>query len=105
MDERDTAATIPYFAHEGEMTRMERINRRLWILVLVFALALIGTNAGWVFYESQFKDKEFTVEVQQDTDGSGNNTFTGNTVQLTGGDLNGQTNDQNNNPAASEKTD
>lgn len=60
----DEQAMIPYFVHEGDMTRLERINKRLWILVLVIFLAFIGTNAGWIIYENQFED----VAVQQEID-------------------------------------
>ena len=62
------SAMIPYFAHEGEMCRMERTNKRLWILILVLIVALIGSNAGWIYYESQFVDTETTVEQQVETD-------------------------------------
>ena len=84
-------AMIPYYAHEGEMTRMDRINRRLWILVLVLALALIGTNAGWVYYESQFEDQEYTFRLEQETEDGGNNTFSNNAIRMIGGDANGET--------------
>lgn len=62
------SAMIPYFAHEGEMCRMERTNKRLWILILVLIVALIGSNVGWMYYENQFVDTETTVEQQVETD-------------------------------------
>jgi len=58
---------IPYFAHEGEMTRMERVNKRLWVLIIVLIVALLGTNAGWIIYESQFTETVTTIEQQVDT--------------------------------------
>ena len=103
MDEK-TAATIPFFVHEGEMARAERTNKRLWILAVILILALIGTNAGWIIYENQFEEQEYTVSVQQDTDGSGDNTFTGNTIRMIGGDENGQTDGDDNDPAPGEET-
>lgn len=54
---------IPYYAHEGEMARAERMNKRLWIVILVLILCLVGTNAGWIVYESQFTDEVITQEV------------------------------------------
>ena len=64
MDER----MIPYFSHEGDMARMERANKRLWIVVLVLIAVLLGTNAGWLFYESQFQVvEESKVEQKVDT--------------------------------------
>lgn len=65
-------AMIPYFAHEGEMARAERMNKRLWIVILVLILCLVGTNAGWIVYESQFEDSVVTesYEAQADNNSS-----------------------------------
>lgn len=43
----------------------ERTIKRLWICVLVLIVALIGTNAGWLYYESQFETIETTIEADQ----------------------------------------
>lgn len=61
MDEK----MIPYFSHEGDMARMERSNRRLWVIILVLIAALIITNGAWIYYENQFTDE---VSVKQDVD-------------------------------------
>ena len=66
--------TVPFYVHEGEMARQERHIKRLWILCIIIFVALIGTNAGWIVYESQFEDVSMTVT--QDTP-SGNNSFVG----------------------------
>ena len=58
---------IPYIAHEEDMTRMERTIRRLWILAIILIVALIGTNAGWIYYEGQFQDISTSVEQEVDT--------------------------------------
>jgi len=60
--------TIPYFVHEGMMVRQERTIKRLWILCIIMFLALVGTNAGWIWYENQFIDEVTTQEVDQDVD-------------------------------------
>ena len=75
--ENEQVAQIPYFAHEGEMVRMERANKRLWIVILVLIIALVGTNAGWIVYESQFVDEQISIEQDGETDGGGNNYFNG----------------------------
>ena len=64
---------IPYFAHEGIMARMERSNRRLWILCIILIILLAGTNAAWFYHESQFEDVVST-EISQDvnSDDGGN---------------------------------
>lgn len=63
MDERN----VPYIVHEGAMARMERTIKRLWILIILLAVFLVGTNAAWIYYESQFETVE-TTEIFQDVD-------------------------------------
>lgn len=78
MDENNLS--VPYIVHEGDMTRLERTNRRLWILSIMLVLLLVGTNAGWIWYENQFQEVETvtTQEVDQDVDtGNGDATVIG----------------------------
>lgn len=65
---------ISYLEFESSQARMERINRRLWVLCLVLIISLLGTNGAWLYYESQFTD----TEVSQDIDtGQGDATVIG----------------------------
>lgn len=73
MNERETAM-IPYFAHEGEMSRAERANKRLWIIIIILIIALVGTNAGWIIYENSFETYYVEQDVQTD---SGNSVVSG----------------------------
>lgn len=73
MNEEHKSAQVPYFVHEGEMCRAERMQKRLWVVIIILIIALIGTNAGWIIYESQFED----IYVTQETD-KGYNSFVGN---------------------------
>lgn len=66
---------IPYFVHEGDMARLERTIKRLWILCILLAVMLVVTNGGWIYYEAQFTDEVVTVE-QENEDGYNN--FIGN---------------------------
>lgn len=59
---------ISYAAHEGMMARMERTIRRLWILCIILILLLAGSNAAWIWYESQFEDVVTTNEITQDVE-------------------------------------
>ena len=78
--------TIPYYAHEGMMARMERTVRRLWIICIILIILLAGTNAAWIWYEMQFEDV-VTTEISQDvSQDGGTNTFIG-------GDSYGETKD------------
>ena len=67
---------IPYIAHEADMTRMERTNRRLWILNIILILILLATNAGWLYYENSFEDVYTSVDQEVDT-GEGDATVIG----------------------------
>ena len=62
---------ISYMMHEADMARMERTNKRLWILIIILIVALIGSNAGWIYYESQFD--YFETSVTQESDSGYNN--------------------------------
>ena len=59
---------IPYIAHESEMARLERVIKRLFILIIILIVLLFGTNAGWLWYESQFEDVTTQVEQTVKTD-------------------------------------
>ena len=43
---------VPYVVHESAMARSERNSKRMWIVILVLILALIGTNLAWIIYNS-----------------------------------------------------
>jgi len=73
----DETVMIPYFAHEGEMSRMERANKRLWVLIIILIVALLGTNAGWIVYESQFQTETVTETYQATADGNSNAVLNG----------------------------
>lgn len=88
MEDKTKVESVPYVVHEGAMARQERTIKRLWILCLVMFLALVGTNAGWIYYESQFQVSETTV-TQDNADGVNN--YIGNDGDI----YNGETNDKN----------
>ena len=50
-----------YITYESAMARMERANKRNFIIIIILILALIATNAGWIIYESQFETVETTT--------------------------------------------
>lgn len=55
--------SIPYIAFEAEMARAERHIKRQWILAIILVVLLVGSNALWVYYESQFENTEVSQEV------------------------------------------
>lgn len=80
---------VSYLVFESEMTRMERTNHRLWIFCILLLLTLIGTNAGWLYYESQFEYYTESVTQNADADNGGN-------IRLIGGDYYGESNTDDN---------
>lgn len=53
------------------MSRMERIVKRLWVVVILLIVLLVGSNAMWVVYESQFSKEVTTETYTAETDGGG----------------------------------
>lgn len=50
----------------------ERTIKRLWIIILVLIIALIGTNGAWLYYQSQFEDVVTTTTYETDATDGGN---------------------------------
>ena len=70
--------------------RHERREKRLvWVIVLLIVL-LVGSNIGWLVYESQFETVEATEIVQENADGYNN--YIGNDGDI----INGEADDTNN---------
>lgn len=67
----EAPATIPFFVHEAALSRMERTQKRLWILCIIIFLSLVVTNAGWIVYESQFEDVVTTEAYESEADDGG----------------------------------
>ena len=77
---------VPYIVHESAMARQERTIKRLWVIILLALLLLVGTNVGWLIYESQYEVYETWQDVTQEATGDGVNRFIG-------GDYYGETED------------
>ena len=82
-----TPKDVPYIVHEGAVARLERVIKRMWVLVLSLIILLFASNAAWLFYESSFEE----IRIEQDNE-SGYNNFIGNDGDI----YNGET--DNNNP-------
>lgn len=84
---------VPYIVFETELARLERIIRRMFVLAVVSIVLLVGTNACWLWYESQFEEVT-TTEVTQDVDsGDGGDAIINDGVRINGeGDTDSQGN-------------
>ena len=69
---------------ESALAREDRKNKRLWILVIILLAMLFCSNAGWIWYESQFED---VMTVTQETP-DGNNNYVGRDGNITNGETN-----------------
>lgn len=65
------AEPVTYLAFESMKATLERTIRRLWILALVLIILLFGTNAAWIYYESQWEVMQTTETYEAMTDGGG----------------------------------
>lgn len=76
---------IPYIVYESEMTRLERIIKKQFVIILVTLALLVGTNALWIWYESQFEEVTTTTqEVTQDLDAEDGDAIINDGVHING---------------------
>jgi len=47
-------ASVPFFVHEANMTRMDRHNKRLCVALIVLIIALFASNALWLWAWSSY---------------------------------------------------
>ena len=59
-----TPKDVPYIVHEVAVARLERVIKRLWVLVLVLIVLLAASNAAWLYYESSFEE----IRIEQDNE-------------------------------------
>ena len=89
-NEKTAPEAVPYIVHESAMARAERGAKRLWIVIILLIVLLVGTNGAWLWYESQFETVE-TVEVTQEN-ADGYNNYIGNDGDIVNGETDGKNN-------------
>lgn len=73
--------SVPYIVHESAMARAERAAKRLWIVIILLIVLLVGSNCAWLWYESQFEE---IIVTQENADGYNN--FIGNDGDIINGE-------------------
>ena len=73
--ERDST-TVSRGVFESVLARMDRNAKRLWIVIVILIFLFVGTNAYWIWYNSQFEDVITYQQVKQDAE-NGTNKFIG----------------------------
>ena len=84
-------AVMPLAQHEKDQNRLMKIIKWLVAVVALLIILLVGSNIGWLIYESQFETVENINEtiVEATQDGEGVNI-------VGGGDINYGTESENN---------
>ena len=82
---------VPGHAFEVILTAHQVLFKRLIAVIIILVVLLVGSNIGWIIYESQFE----TVTIEQDAENGYNNAIGGD------GDIfNGESAPEDNDPAA-----
>lgn len=68
----------------------ERTIKRLWIVIILLIVLLVGSNCAWLYYEAQFTGEVITQDVLQEVSGENSRNI------FAGGDLYGGTTESQN---------
>lgn len=83
MSDEKGMVSIPYFAHEGSLDRLDRLNKRLWILCIILFSAFVFTNCAWIYYEATVTTETTMIEQEVESDADNNNL-----LNAVGGEIN-----------------
>ena len=82
-----TPKDVPYIVHEGDVARLERVIKRMWVLVLLLIILFVASNGAWILWESQYETIETTI-TQENADGYNN--YIGNDGDIVNGNADNQ---------------
>lgn len=78
-------ASVPYAVFESSMMRADLLSKRLVAVIILLIVLLVGSNVGWLIYESQFEVvEETTTTIEQDNE-NGYNNYIGNDGDILNG--------------------
>ena len=81
-----TPTNVPYVVHESAMARAERQSKRLVAIIILLIFLLVGSNIGWLVYESQFETTETVEEILVDAEDNGIANYIGNDGDIYNGE-------------------
>ena len=86
LNELDSKDRALYLMWESSHARSERTNKRQFIIIFFLIIALLGTNLGWLVYESQWQVVETSTQtITQDVDsGEGGDAIINDGVHING---------------------
>ena len=76
-----TPASVPFAVYESVMAQIRRL---VWVIVLLIVL-LVGSNVGWLIYETQFEVVEETTTTIKQDNAEGYNNYIGNDGDIVNG--------------------
>lgn len=62
MSDKVEDRTISSVDHQYDMARLERVIRRLWIIIIVLLILFAGTNALWIYEWNQYDYSDITID-------------------------------------------
>ena len=80
-------AVMPIAQHEKDQNRLMGIIKRLISVIVVLIVLFVGSNVGWLIYNSQFEVVEESTTITQDN-AEGYNNYIGNDGDIVNGETN-----------------
>ena len=90
MDNNNTPENVSYTVYQEAQARADRRFKYMWITVIFLIMLLVGTNVGWIIYESQYIE---SVSVSQDVSTQSSPAYVNGTGEMT---VNGEDKANNN---------
>ena len=80
-------AVMPIAQHEKDENRLMGIIKWLIAVIVILIVLLVGSNVGWLIYESQYEVVQESTEtkIEQDNE-NGDNNYIGNNGDITYGE-------------------
>ena len=67
-----TQKDVPYIVHECAVARLERVIKRMWVLVILLIILFVASNAAWIWWESQVEEVKTVETYEANADNGGN---------------------------------
>ena len=67
-----TTKDVPYIVHEVAVSRLERVIKRMWVLVILLIILFVASNGAWIWWESQFEEVKTVETYEANADNGGN---------------------------------
>ena len=84
-------AVMPISQHEKDQNRLMGIIKWLIAVIVILIVLLVGSNVGWLIYNSQLEVVKESTTITQDNE-SGYNNYIGNDGDIVNGETNSKEN-------------